>query len=87
MVYYATTETQMKSLAALAIIIFCNDVMFSPTNERSVIVQILMWPIRDFWKTLAVALCGAGIHQLGEENKEEALWFSYGASKRLIIKA
>jgi hypothetical protein len=51
-VYYATTDTQMKSLAALAFIIFCNDVLFAPTHDRSILLQVLMWPIRDFWKVI-----------------------------------
>jgi hypothetical protein len=77
--YYGTTEMQMKSLAALAFIIFCNDVLFTPTHDKSIFLQIVMWPIRDFWKTFAVILCGLGIHQLDEGNKDEALWCSFTA--------
>lgn len=77
--YYGSVEDQMKSLAALVFIIFCNDVLFTPTHDRSIFVQIVMWPIRDFWKTSAVILCGLGIHQLREGKKEEALWCSFTA--------
>lgn len=76
--YYENTETQMKSLAALSFIIFFNDVLFTPTNNN-LFLQIVMWPIRDLWKTCAVILCGFGIHQLGEGNKDEALWCSFTA--------
>jgi len=83
--FYATEETQMKTLACVACVIFCNDVLFSPTHERSIIVQILMWPVRDLWKTFAVVLSGMGIHQLSEKNYEEALWCAVCSVSFLLI--
>ncbi|KAI6235348.1 hypothetical protein M3Y95_00042100 [Aphelenchoides besseyi] len=85
-VFYTTTQIQMRILAGLAFLIFCNDVLLaSPTGDRSIFLQILMSPVRDLWKTAAVMFCGGGIHQLGEEKKEEALWCSAAAVSCLLI--
>ncbi|KAI6240875.1 hypothetical protein M3Y99_00395600 [Aphelenchoides fujianensis] len=84
-VFYTRDEIQMRVLAGLAFLVFCNDVLLAPTRDRSVLMQVLMWPIRDLWKTAAVMLCGAAIHQLGEKNQEEALWCSASAVFCILI--
>uniref|UniRef100_A0A1I7SQX6 Transmembrane protein n=2 Tax=Bursaphelenchus xylophilus TaxID=6326 RepID=A0A1I7SQX6_BURXY len=85
-VFYADQEIQMRVLAGLAIALFSTDLLFSPTGEKSVIVQLLMWPVKDLWNTTAVVLCAYGIQQLMEEKQEErALWAAIGAVSCTLI--
>uniref|UniRef100_A0A914CY08 Uncharacterized protein n=1 Tax=Acrobeloides nanus TaxID=290746 RepID=A0A914CY08_9BILA len=84
-VFYGTHEIHLKCLLGLAGIIFFWDILLTPTENRSVFFQILLWPIRDFWRTFAFVLCLLSTNEIRKPREDYALWYASAAMCCLII--
>uniref|UniRef100_A0A915PQ06 Uncharacterized protein n=1 Tax=Setaria digitata TaxID=48799 RepID=A0A915PQ06_9BILA len=90
-VFYLNKEIQLQLLVSLAATIFGWDILLSPTYERSILLHILTWPLRNLLRTVSVIMVLCSAQFLYRSELEKACWTAYtavllGKIKKALLK-
>lgn len=84
-VFYLQHDLQQKLLISLAIGVFSWDILLSSTHEHSILVHLLIWPIKNSLRTASVILALSSAYLLQYAELEKACWMAYSTLALLVL--
>ncbi|VDK21661.1 unnamed protein product [Anisakis simplex] len=85
-VFYLQHDLQQKLLVSLAIGVFSWDILLSSTHEHSILVHLLIWPIKNSLRTASVILALSSAYSLQYAQLEKACWMAYSTCKFYVYR-